>query len=74
MCIKLLPANGLYREQRERLRDATLEERMEFEELAAHLEFECNEKKPHAERLAYCHIQWVRKWHTKSYCPIDRWC
>jgi hypothetical protein len=67
--IFLPPSEALYREQRQKLAEVPLDERMEYEELAAHLEYDCGVKRGHAEREAYCRVQWARKWHTRSYYP-----
>jgi hypothetical protein len=65
----LPPSDALYREHRQKLAEVPLDERMEYEELAAFLEYDSGVKRGHAEREAYSRVQWARKWHTRSYYP-----
>ncbi len=64
-----LPSNNLYREQRAKLETVPVDERMEYEEMAAFLEYDCGVLRGHAERQVYSRVQWARKWHVQSYYP-----
>lgn len=55
-------SHGLYDDQRDMLEKASIDQRVEYEELAAHFEWDAGEAIPHAERRAYSVIQWKYQW------------
>jgi hypothetical protein len=57
----------LYDDQVQCLNEATEGQRMEFEELAAYLEYECGLWRGEAERRAYSKIQWKYRWGKQIY-------
>lgn len=62
LCMHLRISHGLYQEQREKLDTIPFDQRIEYEELAAHIEYDCGVSGGHAERHAYCMIQWKYQW------------
>jgi hypothetical protein len=55
----------LYQEQLDKLRSVSIDLRMEYEELAAYIEFDCGERRGDAERHAYCVMQGKYRWHAQ---------
>jgi hypothetical protein len=63
------PSDSLYREQREKLEALPVDDRMEYEELAAYIEYDCGVLRAHAEREAYSKFQTLKGWHVQRHYP-----
>ncbi|HYG74203.1 MAG TPA: hypothetical protein VEK08_04280 [Planctomycetota bacterium] len=67
--MQFIEPQHLSREQRDHLAQCTPDERAEFEEEAAGLEYDCGERRPHAECSAYCRIQRVTGCERRGWYP-----
>jgi hypothetical protein len=66
-CMVFKPfTDALSREQQAILAAVSLDDRMDYEELAAHFEYNCGELRAHAERHAFSMLRWQRKWELSN--------